>query len=52
MDVSEEPARRRGPYAKSAERRQQIVDEAYCVFATRGYHGSSLREIAAAAASG
>lgn len=47
-----QPARRRGPYAKSAERRQQIVDEAYRVFATRGYHGSSLREIAAAAGIG
>lgn len=44
--------RRRGPYAKSAERRQQIVDEAYRAFATRGYHGSSLREIAAAAGIG
>jgi AcrR family transcriptional regulator len=41
--------RRRGPYAKSAARRRQIVEEAYRVFATRGYHGSSLREIAAAA---
>ncbi len=39
---------RRGPYAKSAERRQQIVEQAYRAFATRGYHGSSLREIAAA----
>lgn len=48
----EESGRRRGPYAKSAERRQQIVDEAYRVFATRGYHGSSLREIAAAAGIG
>ncbi|MEY9953340.1 TetR/AcrR family transcriptional regulator [Leifsonia sp. EB34] len=52
MAEAEEPARRRGPYAKSAERRQQIVDEAYRVFATRGYHGSSLREIAAAAGIG
>lgn len=43
---------RRGPYAKTAERRQQIVDEAYRAFATRGYHGSSLREIAAAAGIG
>lgn len=39
---------RRGPYAKSAERRQQIVEQAHRAFATRGYHGSSLREIAAA----
>ncbi|CAM5324363.1 TetR/AcrR family transcriptional regulator [Leifsonia shinshuensis] len=52
MGEAEQPARRRGPYAKSAERRQQIVDEAYRVFATRGYHGSSLREIAAAAGIG
>lgn len=51
-DGTGDPARRRGPYAKSAERRQQIVDEAYRVFATRGYHGSSLREIAAAAGIG
>jgi AcrR family transcriptional regulator len=43
---------RRGPYAKTAARRAQIVDEAYRVFATRGYHGSSLREIAAAAGIG
>ncbi|GAA4146942.1 TetR family transcriptional regulator [Leifsonia shinshuensis] len=52
MGGPEQPARRRGPYAKSTERRQQIVDEAYRVFATRGYHGSSLREIAAAAGIG
>lgn len=45
-------SRRRGPYAKTAERRQQIVDEAYRAFATRGYHGTSLREIAAAAGIG
>lgn len=44
--------RRRGPYAKTAERRQQIIDEAYRAFATRGYHGSSLREIASAAGIG
>ncbi|MGN6425183.1 MAG: TetR/AcrR family transcriptional regulator [Leifsonia sp.] len=47
--MSEQTVRRRGPYAKSAERREQIVDVAYREFATRGYHGSSLREIAAAA---
>lgn len=50
--MPEPTVRRRGPYAKSAERRQQIVDEAYRAFATRGYHGSSLREIAAAAGIG
>jgi len=46
--VSDPIRTRRGPYAKSAERRQQIVEQAYRAFATRGYHGSSLREIAAA----
>jgi AcrR family transcriptional regulator len=51
-DDDPERPRRRGPYAKTAERRQQIVDEAYRAFATRGYHGSSLREIAAAAGIG
>lgn len=49
MDSAVPESRRRGPYAKSAARRRQIVEEAYRVFATRGYHGSSLREIAAAA---
>ncbi|MFF1879258.1 TetR/AcrR family transcriptional regulator [Leifsonia sp. NPDC058230] len=43
-----ESARRRGPYAKTAARREQIVDEAYRLFATRGYHASSLRDVAAA----
>jgi AcrR family transcriptional regulator len=47
MTTSESP-RRRGPYAKTAARRQQIVDEAYSLFATRGYHASSLRDVAAA----
>lgn len=41
------PARtRRGPYAKSAERRQAIVDAAFDVFATRGFRSGSLREVA------
>ena len=35
----------RGPYAKTAKRRQEIVDAATNVFATRGYHGGSLRDI-------
>jgi AcrR family transcriptional regulator len=47
--MADDTDRRRGPYAKSAARREQIVDEAYRLFATRGYLGSSLREIAAAA---
>lgn len=38
--------RRRGPYAKSAERRRSIVDAAFDVFATRGFRSGSLREIA------
>lgn len=49
MDIQTSSPRRRGPYAKSAARRRQIVEEAYRLFATRGYHASSLREIAAAA---
>ncbi|MFF1876047.1 TetR/AcrR family transcriptional regulator, partial [Kitasatospora herbaricolor] len=49
MDTDSPTGRARGPYAKSAERRRQIVDEAYRMFATRGYHASSLREIAGAA---
>jgi AcrR family transcriptional regulator len=47
--MPETTMRRRGPYAKTADRRRQIVEEAYRLFATRGYHGSSLREVAAAA---
>ncbi|RWZ46123.1 TetR/AcrR family transcriptional regulator [Labedella phragmitis] len=39
-------ARRRGPYAKSAERRRAIVDAAFDVFASRGYRGGSFREVA------
>ncbi len=48
MTAVESP-RRRGPYAKTAQRRRQIVDEAYRLFATRGYYASSLRDVAAAA---
>jgi AcrR family transcriptional regulator len=47
--MSDTETKRRGPYAKTAERRRQIVEEAYRLFATRGYHGSSLRDVAAAA---
>ncbi|GAA1444869.1 TetR/AcrR family transcriptional regulator [Leifsonia poae] len=49
MDTDSPAGRARGPYAKSAERRRQIVDEAYRMFSTRGYQASSLREIAGAA---
>lgn len=38
--------RRRGPYAKSAERRRQIVDAAFELFAARGYRGASLQDVA------
>lgn len=38
--------RRRGPYAKSAERRRSIVDAAFEVFAARGYRGGSLQDVA------
>ena len=39
------PTRVRGPYAKSAQRSREIIEAATTVFATRGYHGGSLRDI-------
>lgn len=36
----------RRQYAKTAKRRADIVDAAMSVFAVRGYHGGSLRDIA------
>ena len=36
----------RGPYAKSAQRSSDILDAAVTVFATHGYRGGSLRDIA------
>jgi AcrR family transcriptional regulator len=36
----------RGPYAKSAQRATEILDVAATVFATHGYHGGSLRDVA------
>ncbi len=36
----------RGPYAKSALRRAEIIDSAISVFGTHGYRGGSLRQIA------
>ncbi|EFL29257.1 TetR family transcriptional regulator [Streptomyces himastatinicus ATCC 53653] len=45
-EMSARPAARRGPYAKSARRRAEIVSSATSVFAARGYRGGSLREIA------
>lgn len=37
---------RRGPYAKSAERRRSIVEAAHSVFAAQGYRGGSLQDVA------
>ena len=37
---------RRGPYAKSAERRSAIVEAAFVVFAAHGYQGGSLQRVA------
>lgn len=37
---------RRGPYAKSAERRQSILIAAHAVFAAHGYRGGSLQDVA------
>jgi AcrR family transcriptional regulator len=36
---------RRGPYSKTAQRRVEIIEAATSVFAQRGYHGGSLRDI-------
>lgn len=36
---------RRGPYSKTAQRRLEIIQTATSVFAQRGYHGGSLRDI-------
>jgi AcrR family transcriptional regulator len=41
------PPRRRGTYAKTPGRRQEILRTAIEVFAASGYEGSSFREIAA-----
>ena len=41
------PQRRRGAYAKSAERRREILQTAVEVFGESGFRGSSIREIAA-----
>ena len=37
---------KRGPYAKSKQRRESIVNAAYEVFAARGYRGGSLQDVA------
>jgi AcrR family transcriptional regulator len=42
---SEQANVRRGPYSKTAQRRRDIIEAATSVFAQRGYHGGSLRDI-------
>lgn len=44
--MSETAPARRGPYAKSAERRLEIIESATAVFSEHGYRGGSLRQIA------
>ncbi|MFD0045533.1 TetR/AcrR family transcriptional regulator [Pseudarthrobacter scleromae] len=47
MSTKEGPqTSRRGPYAKSAERRRAILTAAHAVFAAHGYRGSSLQDVA------
>jgi AcrR family transcriptional regulator len=40
------PAAKRGPYAKSKQRRESIVAAAQEVFAAHGYRGGSLQDVA------
>ncbi|CAN7414960.1 TetR/AcrR family transcriptional regulator [Microbacterium sp. LjRoot45] len=44
--MSDAPPARRGPYAKTAERRNGIIETATAVFSEHGYRGGSLRQIA------
>ena len=46
MTETETRVPRRGPYAKTALRRQQIIDEVLNVFDDLGFEGTSLRAIA------
>ncbi|MBG6239059.1 AcrR family transcriptional regulator [Mycetocola sp. CAN_C7] len=46
MSMNEAGAARRGPYAKSAERRRSIVAAAHTVFAAQGYRSGSLQDVA------
>ncbi|MEW2290905.1 TetR/AcrR family transcriptional regulator [Streptomyces sp. NPDC047841] len=45
MSSATAPGRSRGPYAKTAQRRAEIIAAASRVFAVSGYHGGSLRQI-------
>lgn len=46
MSTSQTTRGRRGPYAKTAARREAILDAALDVFGQQGYHAGSLREVA------
>ena len=46
MSDAAEPPARRGPYAKTALRRTEIIATATAVFGAHGYRGGSLRQIA------
>ncbi|MGD8169991.1 TetR/AcrR family transcriptional regulator [Herbiconiux sp. P16] len=46
MATTSTSAARRGPGAKSAERRRSIVDAAHAVFAERGYNAGSFQAVA------
>jgi len=46
MTEAEARAPRRGPYAKTASRREQIIDQALTVFDDLGFEATSLRAIA------
>lgn len=47
--MTDPATRRRGPYAKTAQRRRQILDAALRVFVARGYRAGSMREVATVA---
>ncbi|MGW5517524.1 TetR/AcrR family transcriptional regulator [Nocardia africana] len=42
----ESVAKKRGPYAKSAQTRQRAVDAAIEIFSVTGYHGATLTDVA------
>ena len=46
VSATDAPPARRGPYAKTAERRRSIVAAAHTVFAAHGYRGGSLQDVA------
>lgn len=46
MPDAETTSARRGPYAKTALRRTEIIESATAVFSAHGYQGGSLRQIA------